>query len=155
MDDENRYLPVTNHSNFCICNFGNIVGCDFTYLVLVVSHYLIKANYTMYHHLSPTPIGMNLTLVKQLIKHQDLSEILKGIKESREKVLITVHHDTKEISRVLQRVKQEASHHWWDVLFGWSSKATGILNTLVYPIIVLFILVGISLILSIVILIWN
>lgn len=69
---------------------------------------------------------MNLTLVKLLIKHQDLTGILKEIEENGEKTLITVHHDTKETSRVLQSIKQDASHHWWDVLFEWS--ATGSLN---------------------------
>lgn len=98
---------------------------------------------------------MNLTLVKQLLKHQDLIKILKGIQEDGEKTLITVHHDTKEINRVLQRVKQDTDHSWWDKLFGWSPTATGILNTLCHPIIVLLMLVGISLILSFVILVWN
>lgn len=65
----------------------------------------------MYHRLSPTPLGMDLTLVKQLIKHQDLLEILKEIQE-RKKTLITVQHDTKEITRILQRIKQNADHHW-------------------------------------------
>ena len=116
---------------------------------------MIKANYTTYHHLSPTPTGMNLALVKLIIKHPDLDEILKEIKENGEQVLITVHHDAEEISKVLQRIKQETSHHWWDALFGWSPNATGTLNALVHPIIVLLILVGIRLILSIAVLIWS
>ncbi|XP_066845245.1 LOW QUALITY PROTEIN: uncharacterized protein [Anser cygnoides] len=155
VDEENITLPSKNHSNFCICNFVRIIGCDFLYSAPVVSHQLIKSNHTMYHKLLPTPIGMNLTLVKQLLKHQDLIKILKGIQEDGEKTLITVHHDTKEINRVLQRVKQDTDHSWWDKLFGWSPTATGILNTLCHPIIVLLMLVGISLILSFVILVWN
>ena len=155
IDKENITLHSKNHSNFCICNFVRIIGCDFLYLAPVVSHQLIKSNNTMYHKLLPTPIGMNLTLVKQLVKHQDLIRILKGIQENGEKTLITVHHDTKEISSVLQRVKRDTSHNWWDTLFGWSPTATGILNTLSHPIIVLSILVGMSLILSFVLLVWN
>ena len=155
VDNENKYLPVKKHSNFCICNLDSIIGCDFTYSVPVVSHQMIKASYIMYHHLSPTPIGMNRRLVKWIIKHPDLDEILKEIKENGEEVLITVHHDAEEISKVLQRIKQETSHPWWDALFGWSPKATGILNALVHPVIVLLILVGIRLILSIAVLIWN
>lgn len=71
------------------------------------------------------------------------------------KTLITVHHDTDTIKRVFKRLEEHLSHHWWDVLFGWSPTATGLLNALVHPIIVLLILVGVSLILSVVILIWN
>ena len=151
---DNDNIPV-NHSNVCICNFVKITGCDFTYLAPVVSHQLIKANYTIYHKLSPTPIGMNLTLVRQLIKHQDLMDILKKAQKSGKKTLITVHHDMGEISRVLLRVGQNASHYWWDVLFGWSPTTTGILNTLLHPIIVLLTLVGISFVFSIVLFVWN
>lgn len=109
------------------------IGCDFLYLVPVVSHQLIKPNNTIHHRLSPTPLGVNLMLVKQLIKHQDLIGILKEIQENGEKTLITVHLDTKEISRVLPRIKQDASHHWWDVPFGWAPTATGISNTFMSP----------------------
>ncbi|TRZ07187.1 hypothetical protein HGM15179_019919 [Zosterops borbonicus] len=84
-----------------------IIRCDFLYLAPVVSHQLIKSNHTMYHKLSPAHIEMNLTLVRQLIKHQDIVKILKDIQETRKKTLITVHHDTKEINKVLQRVKQD------------------------------------------------
>ncbi|XP_068888050.1 uncharacterized protein [Aphelocoma coerulescens] len=155
IDDNVINVTARNHSNFCICNFAKIVGCDFSYLAPVVSHQLIRSNYTVYHKLLPTPIGMNLTLVKQLVKHQDLMEILKEIQRNGEKTLVTVHYDTQEISRILQRVRQDASHNWWDSLFGWSPTATGILNTLCHPIIVLLTLVSTCLALSIALLIWN
>ena len=137
IDDSIINVAARNHSNFCICNFTKIVGCDFSYLAPVVSHQLIRSNYTIYHKLLPTPIGMDLTLVKQLVKHKDLMEILREIQRNGENTLITVHHDTQEISRILQRVKQDASHNWWDSLFGWSPTAIGILNTLCHSIIVL------------------
>lgn len=105
IDNKKRYLLVKNHSNFCICNIVNIVGCDFTYSVPVVSHQLIKTNYKIYHPLSSAPIGINLTLVKHLIKDQDLSKILRKMKENGEKILITVLQDAKEISRALQNIK--------------------------------------------------
>ncbi|XP_053789324.1 uncharacterized protein LOC128782859 [Vidua chalybeata] len=154
--DKNKVSLFTrNHSNFCICNFIKVTGCNFNYSAPVVSHQLIKSNYTTYNKLPPTPIGMNLTLVKQLMKHQDLIKIIEEIHKKGQKTLVTVHHDITEINRVLQRVKKDASHNWWDALFGWSPTATGIMNTLSHPIIVLLILVAISLIMSILTLIWN
>lgn len=80
---------------------------------------------------------------------------MRKIKENGEKTLRTGHHDAKKISRAMQNIKQEASHHCWDGLFGWSPKAAGIVNALILPIIVLLILVSRSLILSIAILTWN
>lgn len=153
IDNDNEIVTVKNHSNFCICYFTKVTKCDFTYSAPVVSYQLIKSNYTMYHELLLTPIRMDLTLVRQLIEHPDLVNIIRGVQENGKKTLITVHHDTEEISRVLLRVGQDTSHHWWDVLFGWSPAATGILNTLCHPIVVLLILV--SFVLSIGLFVWN
>lgn len=89
---------------------------------------------------SPVPIGINLTLVKHLLKHQDLKKILEKIRIMGKKTLIIIHHDTETIWRVFKRLEGDMSHHWWDVLFGWSPEATGILSAFVYPIIVLLIL---------------
>ncbi|XP_069631692.1 uncharacterized protein [Haliaeetus albicilla] len=141
-------VETKNHSNFCVCNFTKIVGCDFSYLAPVTSHQLLQSNYMLIHELLPIPIGMNLTLVKQLLQHKDLVEILEKIRENGQKTLITVHHDVKEIHRVLERVQKDAEHRWWDTLFRWSPTATGILNTLCHPNVVLLILVLISLALS-------
>lgn len=73
IDSNDVILSSRNHSNFCICNFVKIIKCDFAYWAPVTSHQLIKTNYTMCHRLSPTATGMDLTLVEQLIKHQDHS----------------------------------------------------------------------------------
>lgn len=62
--------------------------------------------------------------------------------------LITVHHNVKEIHRVFERAQRDAELRWWDTLFGWSPTATGILNKLCHPIVILLILVLISLTLS-------
>lgn len=62
--------------------------------------------------------------------------------------LITVHQNVKEIHRVLERVKRDAKHRWWDTLFRWSPAARGVLNKLCHPIIVLFIWVLIGFVLS-------
>lgn len=139
--------------NLCICNF--IEGCDFSYQAPVILHQQIKANLIAVQEILPVPIGMNLTLVTQLLKHNELKEILEEVKNAGKKTLITIHHDTETIQRVLKRLEKDSSHHWWDVLFGWSPTATGLLNALVHPIVVLLTLVSISLILSVVVSVWN
>lgn len=53
------------------------------------------------------------------------------------KMLITVQHNTKEISRVLQTVEQDTNYNLQDALFRWPPMATGILNTLCHPIIII------------------
>ncbi|XP_053789840.1 uncharacterized protein LOC128783219 [Vidua chalybeata] len=152
---ESTVVDTKNHSNFCACNFTKIAGCDFSFVAPVTSHELLESNLTLIHKLLPTPIGMNLTLVKQLLLHQDLIEILGKIKENGQKTLVTVHHDVQEIHRVVERVKSDAVHRWWDTLFGWSLTATGVLNKLCHPIVVLLILVMIGFVLSVILLIVN
>lgn len=72
--------------NLCICNFTKIEGGDFSYQAPAVSHQYLKANLTTVKEISPVPIGMNLTLVKQLSKHEDLKEILEEIKIMGKKI---------------------------------------------------------------------
>ena len=60
-------VETKNYLNFCVCNFIEIIGCDFSYSAPVTSHQLLQSNYMLIHELLPTPIGMNLTLVKQLL----------------------------------------------------------------------------------------
>lgn len=67
----------------------------FPYQAPVISHQHIKAKLTTVQDISPVPIGMNLTLVKQLLKHKNLKEILKEIKNIGRKTLIPIHHDTE------------------------------------------------------------
>ncbi|XP_036261996.1 uncharacterized protein LOC118701477 [Molothrus ater] len=155
---DNIVVDTKNHSNFCACNFTKITGCDIAYEAKVTSHHLLQSNYTLLHKLMPTPIGMNFTLVRQLMLHQDLIRILEKIKESGQKTLVTVHHhDVGKIHRVIERVKQDGEHRWWDTLFGWSPTTTGVLNSICHPIVVLLILIVLGFILSAVLFVmdWN
>lgn len=127
----------------------------FSYEAPVTSYHLLQSNHTLIPSLLPTPIGMNLSLVRQLLLHQDLIEIMERIKKNGQKTLVTVHHDVEEIYHVLERVKRDATHQWWDTLFGWSPTAAGILNKLCHPIIVLLILVLIGFVLLAILYIMN
>ena len=69
--------------------------------------------------------------------------------------MITVIHNVKKIHQVLERVKGVTEYRWWDTLFGWSPTATGVLNKLSHPIIILLILVLIGFVLSAILYIMN
>ena len=55
------------------------MGCDFNYSAPIRSYQLLQSNYTLIQNLLPTPIGMNLTLVKKLLQHDDLRRLLERI----------------------------------------------------------------------------
>ncbi|XP_076194341.1 uncharacterized protein LOC143160464 [Aptenodytes patagonicus] len=143
-------VDTSNHSNICVCNFTNIIGCDFNYSVPVTSYQLLQSNYTLSEDLLPTPIGMDLTLVKKLLQHNDLCQLLERARDNGRKTLITVHHDTEEIHHVLERVKKDGEHHWWETLLGWSPTATGVFNLMLHPIIVLLTLTVVCLLLVVI-----
>lgn len=71
--------------NLCVCSFIKTEGCDFSYQAPVLLHQHIRANLVTVQEILPVPIGMNLTLVPQLLKHFELREILKGIKDEGKK----------------------------------------------------------------------
>lgn len=109
----------------------------FNYSGPVTCHQLLESNCTPYQDLLPNPIGMNLTLVRELLQHDGLYWLLKQVQENGQRALITVHHDAKEIHHVLDRVKKDGEHNWWESLFGWSLTATGTLNLMFHPVLIL------------------
>ncbi|XP_075625630.1 LOW QUALITY PROTEIN: uncharacterized protein LOC142604244 [Balearica regulorum gibbericeps] len=145
---DNMTIEVSNQSNICVCNFTNIQGCDFNYSAPVTTHQVLQSHYTLFQEITHTPIGMNLTLVRELLHHQDLQEILQKARENGQKTLITIHHDIEKIHQVLERVKEDGEHKWWDTLFGWSPNATGLLNKMLHPVIILLLLVLLGFVLT-------
>ena len=107
------------------------------YSAPVTSRQLLPSNYTLYQDLLPTPIGMNLTLVRKLPQHDDLCQLLKRAQNNGQRNPITIRHDAERIYHVLERVKKGREHHWWKTPLGWSPTATGALNLMLHPVVVL------------------
>ena len=103
----------------------------------MTSYALLKENYILYQDLLPSPTGMNLMLFHKLLKHKDIQALLQKVQQSKN-TFITVHHDGEEIHRILGRVNKDGEHHWWETLFGWSPPATGVLSTMLHPVVIMF-----------------
>ena len=73
---------------------------------------MLQSNYASYQELSPTPVRMNLTLVKELLQHNDLNQLLKKIRNNGQRTLIYAHHDAEKVHRVLEIVRKGGEHHW-------------------------------------------
>lgn len=131
---------VFNDSNMCACNVAIIRGCDFVYKPPVFTSQLLIRNYTLYRSITPTPIGMDLSLVKEMLEHANLQQLLENAKAEAKKILITVHHDGNVIKQVIERIKRVGEHHWWEMFFGWSPTATGIFNALLHPVVIILLM---------------
>lgn len=93
---------------------------------------------------------MNLTLVKKLVQHDDLCQLLKRVRNKGQNSLITVHQSIEEICHVLKRVKKDGEHRWWETLVGCSPTAMGIYSHVLHPAVILSALVLLCLLLVVV-----
>lgn len=140
-------LFITNQFKLCICNFSIFSGCDFNFSIPITAYSNdLSVGFMLNHELQPAPITMNLTIIKKLC-HPHLTNLLQQVWESGWKTLITVHHDVEEIHLVLGRVKKDGEHWWWKALFGWPPTATGTLNQVLHPIMILLTVVIVCLLL--------
>lgn len=76
---DNTTAETYNHSNISIVILAELWDPT-NYSAPLTTHQLLQPNYTLYQDLLPTPIGMNLTLVRKLLPHDDLSQLLKLIR---------------------------------------------------------------------------
>ena len=74
---------TAQYSNYCICNF--------------------TSNFTLSQMIIPTPIGLNISSIKELLKHSDLQRILEETKEKGHETLLMIHHDVEGIKKVLKK----------------------------------------------------
>ena len=56
---------------------------------------------------------------------------------------------TEEKYTIQERVKKDREHHWWETLLGWSPTATGVLNAMQHPVIIMFALVVICIVITV------
>lgn len=140
----NTTVETYHHSN------TKIMGCNFNHLAPVTSHQVLQSNYTLGQDLLPTPTGMNLIMVRKQFQHDDPSQLIKWVQNNRQKTLTTIHRDAERIQCIVERVKKNGEHHWWETLFGWSPMATGILNLMLHAIVVSLLLTFLRLLLIII-----
>lgn len=76
-------------------------------------------------------------------------------RQRTKKPLITAHRDKKEKNRVLERVKKDGEHRWWEMLLGWSPTARGVFHSVLHPAAIWLILTWMCLLLVIVLHVWK
>lgn len=132
----NITVDRSNHSNVFRFNFTEIIGCDFNYSAPATSHQLLQSNSTSYQDLLPNSIGMNLSLLRKLLQHDDLysPQGKKFKKMDKEYVLLlTIKQNKHVMSRRLPMIEK----NWWDNLCRGSLTATRNLILGLHPILIL------------------
>ena len=136
---------MTNSTNFCVCNFTRIVGCDFSYTVPITTQQLLAVEYTLYHNVPRLQIGMDTNLLKTMLRHPDIEKPAQEVSKTTQRMLWQVEHDSVSIKNVLTKIEQVGEHDWWDIFTRYSPTAMQVFHYLVHP---MLIIIGVILLLS-------
>ncbi|KAM5164250.1 uncharacterized protein ACMZJ9_006760 [Mantella aurantiaca] len=125
------------------CTLGNVSEIqtqEWSYVVPSIANLSMNVDYR-----SPVSLGtMNLSMGSQLqdwLADWDGDEsLLRKLQQERANATIVIYHDQNKIKDVVHQLENDAGGYWWEVIFGHSSKASGVLNYMIHPIVVLLIL---------------
>uniref|UniRef100_A0A8C5IUW4 Uncharacterized protein n=1 Tax=Junco hyemalis TaxID=40217 RepID=A0A8C5IUW4_JUNHY len=135
----------TNDTNFYVCNFTKIVGCDFHYTVPITTQQLINADYNLYQEIPKLQIGVDVKVLKAMLAHPKVKQLVQKVNQTTKRIVWQVEHNSEKIKDVLTEVEQVGQHHWWDIFTGYSPTATQVFNYLVHP---MLIVIGVLLLLT-------
>lgn len=97
-------------------------------------------NFTMHEQIRPVHIGMDLSILRQLILHDRIQEIMyANVKEAELIINKTVTNNNWEIVKILDTFAKTVDHQWWETILGLSSSVTGVLNLALCPVVVMMI----------------
>lgn len=134
-------IPHDPYANICLCSVFSIVGCNINFTMHEVNIQTVQANYLLYQHTVPIHLSANILVLRQIVQHPDLRRHLKQLQKDSKEVMVTVHHSSQQIQRILRRIQREtASSHWWVNFFGSPTNFSGAWAILLYPVIVLLII---------------
>lgn len=139
----NFFYPVENYPNvnLCLCFVLVVQGCDVMFTSEKLNVQTITKAYQLYRHVDPTNIGVNIDALQQWIQHPELEAIVKDLEKEGKSLLISVHHSTAQIERVLKRVvKCWNFAHWWETLFATSTELSQTWHILLHPFLVILII---------------
>ncbi|KAK4832484.1 hypothetical protein QYF61_023531 [Mycteria americana] len=100
-DDALKASDVCFDTKEGVCHFEiNPQSSNKTVLAYIRKGHLLIRNYTLYRSITLISIGMDLSLVKEMLEHVTLKQLLENAKAEAKKILITVHHNGNVIKQV-------------------------------------------------------
>lgn len=127
----------------CMCNVTILRTPTMTYYFPVHEHTgvnLVDANNALSFNFS-----LWTNLYQRLSGNKQISQLAAA---TWTKVLtrsLAILHQRTEILKVSTQAQQMTVHHWYDIFRGWSPSWISVLNIMIHPIIVFFVLIGIML----------
>uniref|UniRef100_A0A8D2LZR5 Uncharacterized protein n=1 Tax=Zonotrichia albicollis TaxID=44394 RepID=A0A8D2LZR5_ZONAL len=126
----------TNNTNFCVCNFTKIVGCDFHYTVPITTQQLINADFNLYQEIPKLQIGMDVKILKAMLAHPKVKQLVQKVNQTTKRMVWQGEHNSEKKTNILTEVEQVGQHHWWDIFTGYSPTATQVFHYLVHPMLI-------------------
>ncbi|XP_056421760.1 uncharacterized protein LOC130361985 [Hyla sarda] len=124
------------------CTLGNITEIQtpsWRYVLPIIANLSVDIRYHNPANLQALKLGMGKELQDLLVKFDKDEYLLKKLQQERANATILIHHDQNELKHITHLLENNAKGYWWEVIFGHSSAANGILNFLIHPIVVLLI----------------
>lgn len=126
--------------NVCLCNVYSVKGCDITWVQPQVKVVDIHTHYQLYNKIAPVQLGVNVSLLQQLVTHPILKTHLEALQKEGRKVDLAVHHSTEKIEQILERVKMTATHNWWSKFLYPGLSAIPVWQHIINPVTILLII---------------
>ncbi|KAM4045403.1 uncharacterized protein ACNLHF_009232 [Anomaloglossus baeobatrachus] len=139
---------VTSVARGAWCTLGEVTEIkthNWDYIIPTVANLSIDLKYRTPVNLQALSLGMGKELGDWLMKFNRDEYLLMKLNQEKANATILVHHDQNELKEVTHLLENDAKGYWWELIFGHSNAANGILNYLIHPIVILLI---VSLILS-------
>ncbi|XP_040272097.1 uncharacterized protein LOC120995577 [Bufo bufo] len=124
------------------CTLGNVTEIQtpsWRYVFPTIANLSIDIEYHNPVNLQALNLGMGKELHDWLIRFDQDEYLLRKLRQEGANATIVIHHDQKELKHITHLLENNAKGYWWEVIFGHSSAANGILNFLIHPIVVLLI----------------
>lgn len=74
-------VTLNPNENQCLCQEISVNGCDFNFVLPSITKEELKIQYQMYKSINPVPLGMNVSLVKQLLQHANFKSNCKKLRK--------------------------------------------------------------------------
>ncbi|CAJ0960127.1 unnamed protein product [Ranitomeya imitator] len=112
---------------------------NWDYVIPTIANLSIDLKYHTPVNLQALSLGIGKELGEWLVKFNRDEYLLMKLHQEKSNATILLHHDQKELKEDTHLLENNAKGYWWEIIFGHSNAANGILNYLIDPIVILLI----------------
>ncbi|XP_073411835.1 uncharacterized protein [Dendrobates tinctorius] len=110
---------------------------NWDYVIPTIANLSIDLKYHSPVNLQALSLGMGKELGEWLVKFNRDEYLLMKLNQEKANATILLHHDQNELKEVTHLLENNAKGYWWEVIFGHSNAANGIVILLIVSVILI------------------